>query len=68
MVDENYIVLKKPSEQDMLETERHCFEKWAYENGFCLDCNFFEKGNNYEDDDTRLAFEIWMASSQVTRF
>lgn len=41
---------------------REQFEVWAHEKEFCLDCKFFEDGNNYEDPDTRLAFEIWQAS------
>ncbi len=41
---------------------REEFEAWANDKGFCLDCRFFEEGNNFEDPDTALAFEIWEAS------
>jgi hypothetical protein len=44
------------------EKMREEFEEWAGDKGFCLDCRFFEGGNNYEDADTRLAFDIWTAS------
>ncbi|GEM_PF-3311550 len=45
-----------------MSATREKFEEWADDKGFCLDCKFFEDGNNYEDADTRLAFDIWQAS------
>lgn len=45
-----------------IEVMRENFEEWANDKGFCLDCRFFEEGNNYEEPDTALAFEIWQAS------
>lgn len=38
------------------------FEIWAHEQGFCLDCDFFDDGNSYLDSDTKLAFSIWVAA------
>jgi hypothetical protein len=35
----------------MTDKMREEFEAWADEKGFCLDCKFFEAGNNFEDDD-----------------
>lgn len=45
-----------------IENYRTDFEGWASDKGFCLDCAFFVGGNNYMDDDTRLAFDIWIAA------
>ena len=45
--------------------EREAFSSWAHEKGFCLDCAFFEGGNNFVDPDTRLAYEIWMARADL---
>lgn len=39
------------------DKERELFEEWADEKGFCLDCKFFEKGNNFEDQATQWLFE-----------
>lgn len=49
---------------------KQAFEIFADEKGFCLDCEFFSKEpNNYEDPDTRLAFDIfasaWQAAGSV---
>ena len=51
--------------QGVVLPERELFEEWADEKGFCLDCKFFEDGNNYESDDTRLAFDIWTARARL---
>lgn len=48
-----------------VEDEREAFSSWAHEKGFCLDCAFFEEGNNFEDPDTRLAYEIWLARAAI---
>lgn len=56
---------ENPQEDDGGVDERETFEEWADEKGFCLDCMFFEGGNNYESADTRLAFDIWMARAAL---
>ncbi|GAA4087161.1 hypothetical protein GCM10022414_07400 [Zhongshania borealis] len=42
------------------------FEAWADEKGFCLDQIFMSTNgvpdNPYENEDTKLAYEIWCAS------
>lgn len=47
------------------DDEHEAFSAWAHEKGFCLDCAFFEEGNNFENSDTRLAYEIWMARAAL---
>jgi len=47
------------------QTSREQFEEWADSKGFCLDFKFFEKGNNFECADTRMALEIWNASREA---
>lgn len=45
------------------EDERQAFEAWADDNGFALDCDFFEvSGQYYDHDDTQLAYDIWRAA------
>lgn len=45
------------------EDERKAFEAWADDNGFALDCDFFEvSGQYYDHDDTQLAYDIWRAA------
>lgn len=44
--------------------ERELFEEWADEKGFCLDCEFFKKGNNYTDQETGWLYESWLACAQ----
>ncbi|WP_446438528.1 hypothetical protein, partial [Pseudomonas sp. 910_23] len=45
--------------------ERELFEIWADEKGFCLDCEFFKKGNNYEDQATGWLYEAWIACAKA---
>lgn len=45
------------------QDERQAFEAWADEQGFVLDCDFFEvSGQYYDNDDTQLAYDIWRAA------
>ena len=45
------------------QDERQAFEAWAEDNGFVLDCDFFETtGQYYEDNETQLAYDIWRAA------
>lgn len=44
--------------------ERELFEEWADEKGFCLDCKFFEAGNNFEDQATKWLYEAWLACAK----
>ena len=44
--------------------ERELFEEWADEKGFCLDCKFFESGNNFEDQATKWLYEAWQACAK----
>lgn len=44
--------------------ERELFEEWADEKGFCLDCKFFEQGNNFEDQATKWLYEAWLACAK----
>lgn len=48
--------------QAQQEVMREQFEEWADDYGFCMDERFFEDGNSYIDEDTRLAFDIWRAA------
>ena len=50
------------SNEKIMQTRREKFEEWADELEFCLDCHFFNEGNNYSDPDTFMAFEIWNAA------
>ncbi|CUJ97992.1 Uncharacterised protein [Achromobacter sp. 2789STDY5608615] len=46
-----------------VEDERQAFEAWAEDQGFVLDCDFFEvSGQYYDQDDTQLAYDIWRAA------
>lgn len=45
--------------------ERELFEAWADEKGFCLDCEFFKKGNNYIDQATGWLYESWTARAKA---
>lgn len=46
-----------------VEDERLAFEAWAEDQGFVLDCDFFEvSGQYYDQDDTQLAYDIWRAA------
>ena len=45
--------------------ERELFEAWADEKGFCLDCEFFKKGNNYIDQATGRLYESWIARAKA---
>lgn len=49
-------------DQSAKDVMREQFEEFAEDKGMSLDERFFEDGNNYVDDDTRLAFEIWSAA------
>ncbi|WP_185859278.1 hypothetical protein [Vreelandella populi] len=49
-------------DQSAKDVMREKFEEFAEDKGMSLDERFFEEGNNYVDDDTRLAFEIWSAA------
>lgn len=45
------------------QDERQAFEAWAEDQGFVLDCDFFEvSGQYYDQDDTQLAYDIWRAA------
>jgi hypothetical protein len=54
-------------------TPRDCvklaFESWAHEKGFCLDKTFMNStgvpDNPYENGDTKMAFEIWIAATKA---
>ena len=59
-------ILNSPPVSAGVVDEREAFEEWADDKGFCLDCKFFEEGNNYESADTRMAFDIWMARAALT--
>lgn len=51
------------SAQDDAKDERQEFEAWAEDQGFVLDCDFFEvSGQYYDRDDTQLAYDIWRAA------
>ena len=51
------------SAQDDAKDERQAFEAWAEDQGFVLDCDFFEvSGQYYDNDDTQLAYDIWRAA------
>ena len=50
---------------DTTEQLREAFEVKANEIGMVLDCHFFESGNNYTDDDTRLAYSLFEAGWQA---
>lgn len=51
------------SAQDDAKDERQAFEAWAEDQGFVLDCDFFEvSGQYYDQDDTQLAYDIWRAA------
>ncbi len=52
-----------PKDSALAEKHRLLFEAWASEKGFELSCQFFDEGNNYEDANTKLAFEIWTEAS-----
>jgi len=49
-------------DQSAKDVMREQFEEFAEAKGLSLDERFFEDGNNYIDNDTRLAFEIWSAA------
>ena len=40
------------------------WEEYADNIGFCLDCAFFEGGNNYSSGETRLAYDLWSKSAE----
>lgn len=50
------------------ENVKLAFESWADKKGFCLDQIFMSSAgvpvNPYEDNDTKLAFEIWLAATE----
>lgn len=46
-----------------VQDERQAFETWADDEGFPLDCDFFEvSGQYYDHPDTQLAYNIWRAA------
>lgn len=46
-----------------VQDERQAFETWADDQGFPLDCDFFEvSGQYYDHPDTQLAYDIWRAA------
>ncbi|RSE85539.1 hypothetical protein [Achromobacter denitrificans] len=52
-----------PSAPGDAQDERQAFEAWAEDQGFVLDCDFFEvSGQYYDQDDTQLAYDIWRAA------
>lgn len=52
-----------PSAPGDAQDERQAFEAWAEDQGFVLDCDFFEvRGQYYDQDDTQLAYDIWRAA------
>ena len=53
------------NDKTKMDVEREAFEAWADDEGFCLDCRFFDGGNNYESADTGVAFEAWQARASL---
>jgi hypothetical protein len=54
------------AQQPAAVDEREAFSTWADPKGFVLDCAFFsEELNNFEDADTRLAFDIWLGRAAL---